>query len=259
MNVDEMQTESPSSSSLTTASTCNQVPIEAQIWQQKEKLVQTLAHPEQSNDRTSNNVHEEGADNDKVASEVTSPAIHPILDVENKDEIASDTNIEGHANANIAVGQFDKIERRTIKACNDNCEKGYDSDGELGPFFDAIEDGSSDEESSVDDSVNSNMLGQQNAEMPPIDAPLIDSDYLMPESIDGAQEEANELTVEDVMGMKVAELKGVCRTNKLPVGGNKKDLQDKLKAFIDESKSLKRVEQSSEVPKKVAKEKKKVK
>ena len=85
-------------------------------------------------------------------SKVDNSAIRP------NDESGQAVRTDRHATNNIAIGQHAAIGRRNINARDDHCEMGHGSDGKIGPFMDAIEDESSDEEFSVDSPDNCQRL-----------------------------------------------------------------------------------------------------
>jgi len=65
---------------------------------------------------------------------------------------------------------------------------------------------------------------------------LIDLNHLLP-SIPPAKDSIL-VSLDMIMKMKVAELKAVYKNNKLGVGSKKKDLQERLRKILDDSKEL---------------------
>lgn len=65
---------------------------------------------------------------------------------------------------------------------------------------------------------------------------MIDLNHLLP-SIPPAKDSILVL-LDMIMKMKVAELKAVYKNNKLGVGSKKKDLQERLRKILDDSKEL---------------------
>ena len=249
MDVDEKPTTSPSSSSLTSSSTGIQVPIATQRRQQNNVGVQTSAQDTQGNECATADDNNPVTCAELIAPKESTPATRPISELTTTTDAG---DVAGHAKTNIAVGEFNNVERRAIKVGDDDYEQGFDSDGELGPFFDAVEDESSDDDSSVesnlppdfardagnDDSVGSNVFEDANDELPPLDTPLIDSDCVAPESVPSPSRDSDELKMEAAMAVKVAESKEVRRASELPLGGKKKESQDRLKAKLDDGVHL---------------------
>lgn len=65
---------------------------------------------------------------------------------------------------------------------------------------------------------------------------MIDLNHLLP-SIPPA-EDSILVSLDMIIKMKVAELKAVYKNNKLGVGSKKKDLQERLRKILDDSKEL---------------------
>ena len=80
----------------------------------------------------------------------------------------------------------------------------------------------------------SNVFRDAEEGVPPLEAPLMDSDCLIP--LSNSTDESIPSTAEMINGMKLTELKVVCKNNKLGVGGKKKYLQDRVLSRLEEGK-----------------------
>ena len=180
-------------------------------------------------------------DDDKSGPQDSTSSIRPNTEITTTPQTIENMDVvAGYATRNIAVGEYMTTNRRSIQARDEAYEQGYDTEGEMGPFMDAIEDESSDDESSVDvpfgyecvDETDSDSDDDEDDGPAPIDAPLIDSDYLIPEA------PSLLLTESAILAMTVNQLKNICRWNKLAVSGKKSVIQARIKECLDKGIEL---------------------
>jgi hypothetical protein len=109
---------------------------------------------------------------------------------------------------------------------NTDYSQGYDSDGELGPFFDAVEDEEDlEDDDSDDDSIFFLGAGFSSPVVDVVDEPEPEPDAALPGTIDAAEAPP---TKETLMLMTNNALKTMCKEKGLPVNGNKQVLVQRL-------------------------------
>lgn len=118
-----------------------------------------------------------------------------------------------HNEEGVPLSVPEAMVRRLVFTAHESCGDGHDSDGELGPFFDAVLDEASDSE-------DEDELPSSNVVPPPPDT--------VPPAPQESQQPIVTLNEEDVKKMNVAQLKEELKKRKLTVNGVKATLQQRL-------------------------------
>ena len=175
---------------------------------------------------------ERSEDSSMITTNTASAVLNPKHATPSESNTDQEESVQhGHATKNIAVGEFHGYKRRKMHSNDDKHEEGHDADGGVGSSYDAVENESSDDESSVNSVVEDvEALEEESLGPTPVGAPLIDSDWMLPSR--------KAIGAKDIMKLSAKETQGMCRVNKMMIGGNKAATQERLKKSILDGNEL---------------------
>ena len=143
--------------------------------------------------------------------------------------------IEKAVNEEVDVGAPPTPEGRNMATFdNEAFEEGYDSDGMRGPFYDGVMDENqlvSDEEEIAPEAMEETQVEVVAADQG--EAQVAAENEEAPVAVPVNEPVANALSIEDIQGMKVSELRDQLKARNLKRSGNKEELRSRLKAAVE--------------------------